>query len=84
MRLNITISRLARRTHGEFSQLFWNLLLQRFSFFFVVMSAYRQIRNQNVDVLSDIDEDGFDSAFELIRPGELQSSTSLTWLLTRM
>ncbi|KAH6904965.1 hypothetical protein BKA70DRAFT_1226171 [Coprinopsis sp. MPI-PUGE-AT-0042] len=37
-------------------------------FFFVVMSAYRQILNQSVDVLSDVDSDGFDDAFEMIRP----------------
>lgn len=37
-------------------------------FFFVVMSAYKQIRSQSVDVLSDVDEDNFDRAFDIIRP----------------
>jgi hypothetical protein len=35
----------------------------------VVLSAYKQIRSQNVDVLSDIDEDNFDRAFAFLRPG---------------
>ncbi|KAJ7076866.1 FAD binding domain-containing protein [Mycena belliarum] len=34
----------------------------------VVLSAYKQIRSQNVDVLSDIDEDNFDRAFAFLRP----------------
>lgn len=37
----------------------------------VVLSAYKQIRSQNVDVLSDIDEDNFDRAFSFLRPGLL-------------
>ncbi|TEB26484.1 FAD/NAD(P)-binding domain-containing protein [Coprinellus micaceus] len=37
-------------------------------FFFVVMSAYKQIRSQTIDVLSDVDEDNFDRAFDIIRP----------------
>jgi hypothetical protein len=35
----------------------------------VVLSAYKQIRAQSVDVLSDIDEDGFERAFTMFRPG---------------
>ncbi|KAJ6558434.1 FAD binding domain-containing protein [Mycena vulgaris] len=34
----------------------------------VVLSAYKQIRSQSVDVLSDIDEDNFDRAFAFLRP----------------
>lgn len=34
------------------------------------MSAYKQIRSQSVDVLSDVDEDNFDRAFDIIRPGK--------------
>ncbi|KAF7362877.1 hypothetical protein MVEN_00637500 [Mycena venus] len=34
----------------------------------VVLSAYRQITSQSVPVLSDIEEDNFDRAFEFIRP----------------
>ncbi|TFK18106.1 hypothetical protein FA15DRAFT_698203 [Coprinopsis marcescibilis] len=37
-------------------------------FFLVVMSAYQQIRSQSVDILSDVDEDNFDRAFDIIRP----------------
>ncbi|KAJ7729520.1 FAD binding domain-containing protein [Mycena maculata] len=34
----------------------------------VVLSAYKQIRAQSADVLSDIDEDNFDRAFAFLRP----------------
>ncbi|KAF5386114.1 hypothetical protein D9615_002277 [Tricholomella constricta] len=34
----------------------------------VVMSAYKQIRAQNIDILSDIDEDNYDRAFSFLRP----------------
>ncbi|KAF7321539.1 hypothetical protein MKEN_00674800 [Mycena kentingensis (nom. inval.)] len=34
----------------------------------VVLSAYKQIRSQSDDVLSDIDEDNFDRAFAYLRP----------------
>ncbi|KAF5341554.1 hypothetical protein D9758_012572 [Tetrapyrgos nigripes] len=34
----------------------------------VVLSAYKQLRAQKLDVLSDIDEDNFDRAFSFIRP----------------
>ncbi|KAF5345340.1 hypothetical protein D9758_008428 [Tetrapyrgos nigripes] len=34
----------------------------------VVLSAYKQIRNQSVGVLADIDEDNFDRAFTFLRP----------------
>ncbi|KAI5831782.1 FAD/NAD(P)-binding domain-containing protein [Schizophyllum commune Tattone D] len=34
----------------------------------VVLSAYKQFRNQAEDVLSDIDEDNFDRAFAMFRP----------------
>ncbi|KAF5310508.1 hypothetical protein D9758_018781 [Tetrapyrgos nigripes] len=37
-------------------------------FLLVVMGAYKQIRAQQVPVLSDVDEDNFDRAFSLIRP----------------
>lgn len=36
----------------------------------VVLSAYKQIRAQNVDVLSDISEDNYDRAFAFLRPSE--------------
>lgn len=37
-------------------------------FLIVVLSAYKQIRAQSTDVLSDIDEDNFDKAFKFLRP----------------
>ncbi|KAJ7079584.1 hypothetical protein B0H15DRAFT_953950 [Mycena belliarum] len=37
-------------------------------FLLTVMGAYKQIRNQEAPVLSDIDEGNFDRAFDLIRP----------------
>jgi flavin-dependent dehydrogenase len=38
-------------------------------FLLVVLSAYRQILSQEEPVLSDFDEDNFDRAFALFRPG---------------
>ncbi|KAI0064890.1 FAD/NAD(P)-binding domain-containing protein [Artomyces pyxidatus] len=37
-------------------------------FLVVVMSAYKQMRAQSANVLSDIDEDNFDKAFSFLRP----------------
>ncbi|KAH7915075.1 hypothetical protein BJ138DRAFT_225578 [Hygrophoropsis aurantiaca] len=34
----------------------------------VVLSAYKQIRAQNLDILNDVDEDNYDRAFATIRP----------------
>ncbi|KAJ3720114.1 hypothetical protein C8R42DRAFT_722771 [Lentinula raphanica] len=34
----------------------------------VVLSAYKQMRAQSADVLSDVDEDNFDKAFTFLRP----------------
>ncbi|KAF9077887.1 hypothetical protein BDP27DRAFT_1207886 [Rhodocollybia butyracea] len=34
----------------------------------VVMSAYKQLRAQNMNVLTDIDEDNYDRAFAFLRP----------------
>lgn len=41
-----------------------------YSFLLVVMGAYKQIRAQEIPVLSDVDEDNFDRAFDIIRPGK--------------
>ena len=38
-------------------------------FLVVVLSAYKQIRAQSVNVLADIENDNFDKAFEFLRPG---------------
>jgi hypothetical protein len=35
----------------------------------VVLGVYKQIHAQESSVLSDIDEDNFDRAFDFIRPG---------------
>lgn len=37
-------------------------------FLLVVMGAYKQIRNQEAAVLSEVNEDNFDHAFDMIRP----------------
>ncbi|KAF7759719.1 hypothetical protein Agabi119p4_11414 [Agaricus bisporus var. burnettii] len=37
-------------------------------FLMIVLSAYRQMRSQELPVLSDIDTDNFDKAFDLFRP----------------
>lgn len=42
----------------------------RIRFQVVVLSAYKQMRAQSVDVLSDVDEDNFDRAFTYLRPGK--------------
>ena len=39
-------------------------------FFLVVSSALRQIRSQEEPVIQDIDEEGFQRAFDLFRPGK--------------
>ena len=44
------------------------LTIQR-RFLIVVLSAYKQMKAQRENVLSDIDEDNFDRAFKLLRPG---------------
>ncbi|THU87890.1 FAD/NAD(P)-binding domain-containing protein [Dendrothele bispora CBS 962.96] len=46
----------------------------------VVLSAYKQLRSQKLDVLSDVDEDNFDRAFAFIRPviqGSMDMGTRL-------
>ena len=40
-------------------------------FLVVVLGAYKQMKSQSENVLSDISEDNFDRAFELLRPGEV-------------
>ena len=45
-------------------------LTVRWRFLVVVLGAYKQIKSQREDVLSDISEDNFDRAFKLLRPGE--------------
>ncbi|KAJ7333412.1 putative halogenase [Mycena albidolilacea] len=37
-------------------------------FLLIVLTAYRQMTSQSVPVLSDIDEDNFDRAFDFLRP----------------
>ncbi len=52
-----------------------------YRFLLVVMSAYQQIRNQTRPVLADVDEDNFDRAFGIWRPGELRWDCALLWAL---
>lgn len=47
---------------------FFFLTMLRFQI--VVLSAYKQIRSQSDDILSDIDEDNYDRAFNYLRPGK--------------
>ncbi|TVY90420.1 Flavine halogenase [Lachnellula willkommii] len=50
-------------------------------FTFIVSSAYRQIRNQEEPVLSDIDEDSFDRAFARFQP-IIQGTADISGTLT--
>ena len=34
-----------------------------------MLAAYKEMRNQSVSVMSDVNEDNFDRAFDLLRPG---------------
>lgn len=57
-------------------QLAWkwhsNQVAERFTrFLLVVLGATKQIRSKDAPVLNDSDEDGFDRAFSIIRPGML-------------
>lgn len=38
-------------------------------FLVVVWAVYRQMKTQNAPILSEIDEDNFDRAFDFLRPG---------------
>lgn len=42
-------------------------------FLVVVLSAYKQMRSQSVDVLNDVGENNFDRAFRMLRPGMYSS-----------
>ena len=44
-------------------------LIEQYRFLVVVLSAYKQMKSQGDNVLSDIDEDNFDRAFRFLRPG---------------
>ncbi|KAK0498924.1 hypothetical protein EDD18DRAFT_55561 [Armillaria luteobubalina] len=37
-------------------------------FLLVVMGVYKQIRNQDLPILAEVDEDNFDRAFDILRP----------------
>ncbi|KAJ7922291.1 hypothetical protein B0H13DRAFT_2230484 [Mycena leptocephala] len=50
-------------------------------FLLTVMGSYKQIRNQQVPVLSDINEANFDRAFDLIRP-IIQGTADIGQMLT--
>lgn len=49
-----------------------NLVAERYTrFLLVVLGATKQIRHKDAPVMNDSDEDGFDRAFSIIRPGML-------------
>lgn len=41
-----------------------------FRFLVVVLGTYQQLLNQKMDIMSSVEEDNFDRAFELIGPGK--------------
>jgi len=45
------------------------ILCPLFRFLLVVLATYQQIRNQSAPVMSEVDEDNFDRAFDILRPG---------------
>ncbi len=71
MRPNGTPSVLAFRTHGKLSLVLVcaTVVIVAPRFLVVVLSAYKQIRAQSENVLSDVGEDNFDRAFNFLRPG---------------
>lgn len=46
-------------------------LTARDRFLVVVLSAYKQMKAQGENVLSNVDEDNFDRAFKFFRPSEV-------------
>ncbi|KAI0790174.1 hypothetical protein BC629DRAFT_1440019 [Irpex lacteus] len=52
-------------------------------FLIVVLGTYKQMRNQSVAIMSDINEDNFDRAFDLLRP-VLTGSADVSKTLRRM
>jgi flavin-dependent dehydrogenase len=53
-------------------------------FFLVVSSALKQIRSQEEHVINDIDEEGFQRAFDLFRPGKAFRVKRYPILLTEL
>lgn len=43
-------------------------MMRPLSFLVVVLSAYKQMRSQSQDLMSDVSEDNFDKAFDMLRP----------------
>lgn len=72
----VSYTRLVRNGHV------WLAAERSYSFLLTVMGAYKQIRNQEAPVLSDIDEGNFDRAFDLIRPGPICQPRSAGYMLT--
>lgn len=56
-----------------------NLLICSHRFQLVVLSAYKQMHAQAVDVLSDVGEASFDRAFAALRPSKLRHSSGWTY-----
>ena len=73
----VTISAAIRGDCDEQTAWQWhsNQVAERFTrFLLVVLGATKQIRHKDAPVLNDSDEDGFDRAFSIIRPGMLSFS----------
>ena len=72
-----TMLKLVLRIQGEQKsttalavQLTYVYLTLTLRFLLVVLSAYKQMHNQTKAILSDVQEDNFDKAFKLFRPGD--------------
>ncbi len=51
------------------SNVLFRILMIYISFLLVVMGVYKQIRNQDLHILAEVNEDNFDRAFDILRPG---------------
>jgi len=72
MRRSGTPSVLAFRIHGKLycsAVAFLNYRYRAPRFLLVVLGAYKQMRAQSEDVLSDVGGNNFDKAFGYLRPG---------------
>lgn len=53
-----------------------------YRFLIVVLGTYKQMRNQKIDIMADVDEENFDRAFDIFQPGKKsQTLASLALLL---
>lgn len=79
----VTISAAIRGDCNEQTAWKWhsNQVAERYTrFLLVVLGATKQIRHKDAPVLNESDEDGFDRAFSIIRPGMISFLMSLLLL----